>query len=82
MSKSWEERLAEANAREKQEELEKQREREARNSGKPQLVNLNEDPMLDRKIFIDLNTKKKVIVGRQTKVESERPDLILGGIGI
>ena len=67
MSKSWEERLAEANAREEKEEELKRLEKEARESGKPQLVNLNEDPMLDRKIFLDLNQLKTAIVGRSTK---------------
>ena len=55
MEKSWEQRLAEAGAKEAEEERERQEELEARNSGRPQLLNLNEDGMLDRKIFIDLS---------------------------
>ena len=47
MSKSWEQRLAEAKKKE---------EEDKKVSGKdgPHLVNLNEDAMLDRKIVYDL----------------------------
>lgn len=42
---------------------------EARQSGRPQLLNLNEDGMLDRKIFIDLSKVTTATVGRRQRSE-------------
>lgn len=36
----------------------------ARNSGGPQLLNLNDDIMLDRKSFVDLSVKNPATVGK------------------
>lgn len=82
MEKSWELRLAEAGARDADAEKIKKEEEEARNSGRPQLLNLNEDGMLDRKIFYDLSKITKASVGRKQHGEQEQPTLVLGGIGI
>ena len=65
MSKSWEQRLAEANAKDVEEDKKRKEEEEARNSGRPQLLNLNEDGMLDRKIFFDLSKVTTASVGRK-----------------
>jgi hypothetical protein len=65
MSKSWEQRLAEANAKDVEEDKKRKEEEEARNSGRPQLLNLNEDGMLDRKIFFDLSKVNTATVGRK-----------------
>ncbi len=46
----------------------------------PHLVNLNEDPMLDRKIQYDLTQAEQIYVGR--KNGNPPPSIILGGIGI
>ena len=55
---------------------------EARNSGRPQLLNLNNDGMLDRKIFIDLSKVNKCSIGRKQVDQSQNPTLVLGGVGI
>jgi len=80
MNKSWEEKLAEAASRDIEEDEKKKEEEEARASGRPQLLNLNADGMLDRKIFIDLSKQTKCSVGRRNP--NEDPTLVLGGIGI
>lgn len=82
MEKSWEQRLQEAKQKEDAEDKARQEELEARNSGRPQLVNLNEDGMLDRKIFIDLSKVTKCSVGRRRPAPEENPTLVLGGVGI
>ena len=51
-------------------------------SGRPQLLNLNEDGLLDRKIFIDLSKQTNASVGRKQPDPSKNPDIVLGGIGI
>ena len=56
MAKSWEDKLHEQNAKEQEEEAKKREIEIAKKSGKPQLFNLNEDGMLDRKIFVDLSS--------------------------
>jgi len=66
MTKSYEERLNEANAAQKAEQERAAAEKEARNSGRPQLLNLNEDGMLDRKIFLDLSKITEATVGRRS----------------
>lgn len=54
MAKSWEQKLEEQQAKEQEEEQKKKEIEEAKQSGNPQILNLNEDGMLDRKIFLDL----------------------------
>lgn len=82
MAKSWEQKLAEANAKEAAEEQAKKEEEEARNSGRPQIMNLNEDGMLDRKVFLDLSKVSDAKVGRKQANPEENPSIVLGGIGI
>ena len=82
MQKTYEQRLQETKDREEQEERAKAEEMEARQSGRPQLLNLNEDGMLDRKIFIDLSKVTTATVGRRQRSEEPQPTLMLGGIGI
>ena len=82
MQKTFEQKLAETKQREEEEERRKALEIEARNSGRPQLLNLNEDGMLDRKIFIDLSKVTSASVGRKSANPDQNPTLVLGGIGI
>lgn len=82
MEKSWEQKLEE---QKRGEEEEKQKEREieeAKMSGNPQILNLNEDGMLDRKIFVDLSKHVGAKVGRKKPEGNEQPEITLGGIGI
>lgn len=72
MNKSWEEKLKEANAKEIEEEEKAKVEQEARDSGRPQLLNLNADGMLDRKIFIDLSKRTNCSVGR-ANIDASKP---------
>ena len=51
MEKSWEQKLAEAKAKEEAEEKARKEEENKRLMGTPHLINLNEDPMLDRKVY-------------------------------
>jgi len=80
MNKSWEEKLHQANQKAEQEEIKKKKEMEARQSGRPQILNLNQDGMLDRKIFFDLSEHTSANVGR--KGPDGIPLVELGGIGI
>ena len=82
MERSWEEKLAQANAKEAEEEEAKRKEEEARNSGRPQILNLNEDGMLDRKVFLDLSAITTAKIGRKNPDPSQSPNIVLGGIGI
>lgn len=50
MEKSWEQKLAEAKAMEAKEAENTKTEDHLKFTGGPHLVNLNEDPMLDRKV--------------------------------
>ena len=81
-SQSWEEQLAAAKAEQAEEERKEKEKQEAIVSGRPQLLNLNEDGLLDRKIFIDLSKQNKASVGRKQIDASQNPDIVLGGIGI
>lgn len=78
MQKSWEQKLAEAKAKEAEEQ--------ASNAGYekvkkiPHIVNLNEDPQLDRKVFYDLTKADAIYIGR--KNGDPEPQVVLGGIGI
>ena len=65
LNRSWEEKLKEAALKDQEEEQKKKEEEEARASGRPQLLNLNADGMLDRKIFIDLSKVTKCSIGRK-----------------
>ena len=82
MSKSWEQKLAEQRAKEEEEENAKREIEEAKLSGNPQILNLNEDGMLDRKIFLDLTKHPNAKVGRKTANPDDNPEICLGGIGI
>lgn len=65
MEKSWEQKLAEQRHKEEEEEVKKREIEEAKQSGRPQILNLNEDGMLDRKIFVDLSKHTGAKVGRK-----------------
>ena len=54
MEKSWEQKLAESKQKEQEEEAALEAEKQARLMGTPHLMNLNEDPMLDRKVTYDI----------------------------
>lgn len=78
MQKSWEQRLAEAKVKDSEES--------ANNSQYDKvckvahIVNLNEDPQLDRKVFYDLTKADSTHVGRRNG--DPEPSVVLGGIGI
>jgi hypothetical protein len=79
----WDKQLAAAKAEDEEEEARKKEEEEARNSGRPQLLNLHEDGMLDRKIFLDLSKHSEAKVGRKNVADPDKnPQITLGGIGI
>lgn len=80
MSKSWEDKVAEARAKELEDEKKKKEEEEARLAGTPHLINLNEDPMLDRKAIYDIKAGEDLTTGRRSKASSHK--LQLGGVGI
>lgn len=80
MEKSWEEKLAEAKAKEEEEARIREEEERVRLAGTPHLVNLNEDPFLDRKVVYDINDKDPLTCGRRGKNVTHK--LQLGGIGI
>lgn len=83
MQKSWEQKLAEAEDRDQEEEKKAAEEAEARASGRPQLLNLNEDGMLDRKIFFDLSKVTTCKVGRKIHGDdAAQPQIVLGGVGV
>ena len=50
MEKTWEEKLAEERKRQEEEDKIRQVEEKQVREGKPHLLNMNEDPMLDRKV--------------------------------
>jgi hypothetical protein len=70
--------LEEEKKEDEEERLKKEQETNAKNG--PHLLNLNSDPMLDRKVFYSLSLKDKMLVGR--KNGEPKPDIVLGGIGI
>lgn len=82
MAKSWEQKLAEQNSKEAAEAAAQQEVEAAKVSGNPQILNLNEDGMLDRKIFLDLTKHSAAKVGRKTGNADTDPAVTLGGIGI
>jgi kinesin family member 13 len=80
MEKSWEQKLAEAKAKEEAEDKARKEEENKRLMGTPHLINLNEDPMLDRKVFYDIDEKEPLMCGRRNKNSTHK--LQLGGTGI
>lgn len=56
--------MKEAEEEEAKEDAAELAELNARNSGGPQLLNLNDDIMLDRKNFVDLSVKNLATVGK------------------
>lgn len=79
MEKSWEQKLKEAKEREIEEERIKAEEEAALLAGTPHLLNLNEDPMLDRKVVYDIKGEG-LSCGRRNKAAKHK--LQLGGTGI
>jgi hypothetical protein len=87
---SWEEKIAETNARQaaREKELKEmgilsgaEREQQVeRAKTETHIVNLNEDPMLDKNIMFFLDIDKKVTVGR--KDSSNNKDIKLAGLSI
>jgi len=67
MEKSWEQRLIESKEKEEEEEKKRLEEEELRLSGTPHLVNLNEDPMLDRRVVYDIKLDEPLTCGRRNK---------------
>lgn len=80
MEKSWEDKMKEAKEREAEEALGREAEEAARLSGTPHLINLNEDPFLDRKVVYDIGADEPLKCGRRNKNSSHK--LQLGGAGI
>ena len=80
MEKSWEQKLAEAKAMEAEEEEREKIELEKKKVGGPHLVNLNEYPILDRKVFYDITAEEPLTIGRRAKDGKHK--LQLGGTGI
>jgi len=74
--------MAEQNHKDAEEEQKKKEIEIAKKSGKPQILNLNEDGMLDRKIFLDLSKHTNAKVGRKQPDPNDNPEVTLGGIGI
>ena len=72
MEKSWEQKLAEAKAKEEEEEREIEAEKAAKLAGTPHLVNLNEDPMLDRKVIYDIKSGEPLTCGRRNKKSTHK----------
>lgn len=79
MEKSWEQKLKEAKQREAEEERLHKEEEAAKLAGTPHIVNLNEDPMLDRKVIYDIKGDG-LSCGRRNKASKHK--LQLGGTGI
>ena len=80
MQKTWEQKLAEAKSKEA-EQSSAQTDPYNKVKMVPHLVNLNEDPQLDRKVFYSLSEHgDKLVVGRKNGEPS--PQVVLGGIGI
>jgi len=80
MEKSWEQKIAEQKAREEAEDAQLKADEASRLAGTPHLINLNEDPMLDRKVIYDIKADEPLTCGRRNKSASHK--LQLGGTGI
>ena len=72
MEKSWEQRLKESKEKEEEEERKRLEEEELKLSSTPHLVNLNEDPMLDRKVVYDIKSDEPLTCGRRGKTSSHK----------
>jgi len=72
MGKSWEQKLKETQEKEAEEMRLQKAEDEARLAGTPHLVNLNEDPMLDRKVVYDMTDGQPLTCGRRNKASSHK----------
>lgn len=80
---NWENQLKQQEEKDAATRKKKEEELEARNSGRPQLLNLHEDSMLDRKIFLDLSKTVNAKVGRKNPEDPDhQPEICLGGVGI
>lgn len=80
MNKSWEQKVAEQKARQEEEDRLREEEEAAKLAGTPHLVNLNEDPQLDRKVTYDIKEGEPLTAGRRNKQSKHK--LQLGGTGI
>lgn len=80
MEKSWDQKLAEGKKREQEEDKIRKVHEQAQREGKPHLLNLNEDPMLDRKVQYDIKAGEPLFCGRRNKNSTFK--LQLGGTGI
>lgn len=80
MEKSWEDKVAEARAKDAEQTKKLEEEKAARLAGTPHLINLNEDPMLDRKAIYDIKDGEPLTCGRRSKNTSHK--LQLGGTGL
>lgn len=67
MEKSWEQKIAEQKEREAQEDKILEDEKAAKLAGTPHLMNLNEDPQLDRKVTYNIDANEPLIAGRRNK---------------
>jgi hypothetical protein len=67
MNKSWEDKVAEQKARQEEEDRLRAEEEAAKLAGTPHLVNLNEDPQLDRKVTYDIKEGEALTAGRRNK---------------
>ena len=72
MEKSWEDKIREAKEREAEEARIKQEEDDAKLKGAPHLVNLNEDPLLDRKVVYDIKEDEPLTCGRRNRTSTHR----------
>lgn len=79
-SKSWEDKLAEAKAKFAEEEKAKAAQDSIVGSDRPHLLNLNEDPQLDRKVAYEILEGEELTCGRRKKGSNHK--LQLGGTGI
>ena len=70
--------MQEAKIKEEEERAKQQESQQVRH--RPHIVNLNEDPMLDRKIVYDLTSAPQTHIGRRNG--DPVPQVVLGGIGI
>ncbi len=67
MENQWKKKLEETQVREEQAERLRDEEEIIRHSGLPHLTNLNEDSILDRKVFYDIKEEEALTCGRRNK---------------
>lgn len=80
MEKSWDQKLAETRAKEEASEAKSLRQAQLQIDGMPHLVNLNEDPSLDRKVVYQIKEDIPLTCGRRAKDATHK--MKLGGVGI